>query len=388
MRLVAMLVTLSSLAAVAAEPPMPQRYTKPSTEELKKKLTPEQFHVTQEAGTEPPFTERVLGQPRARHLRRRRHRRAAVLARPTSSTPAPAGRASRSPSSPGTSTSAATPAAAWSAPRCARAPATRTWATCSTTARATRRPALLHQLGVAALRPRGGARGGGLRRVCEAVRQTREGATRSPRRRSEVAILAGGCFWGMEELLRKIPGVLAPRSATPAARSRTRPTRTCTTARRATPRRCELAFDPTKLTYEELLEKWFFRMHDPTTQNRQGNDVGTQYRSAIFFTSDAQREIAEEVKAKVDASGKWKKPGRHRDRPGGRLVAGRGLPPGLPAEAPRRLHLPLPARLNGLSGRPPPSATPARRGTRRSASRPASGSRTRGAGLRRARTRG
>jgi methionine-S-sulfoxide reductase len=69
-----------------------------------------------------------------------------------------------------------------------------------------------------------------------------------------------------------------------------------------------VVFDPTKLSYADLLEKWFFRMHDPTTLNRQGNDVGTQYRSAIFYTSEAQHQTAEEVKKRVDASGKWKRP--------------------------------------------------------------------------------
>jgi peptide methionine sulfoxide reductase msrA/msrB len=69
-----------------------------------------------------------------------------------------------------------------------------------------------------------------------------------------------------------------------------------------------VVFDPSKISYAELLEKWFFRMHDPTTKHRQGNDIGSQYRSAIFYTSPEQQRVAEEVKRRVDASGKWKAP--------------------------------------------------------------------------------
>jgi methionine-S-sulfoxide reductase len=67
-------------------------------------------------------------------------------------------------------------------------------------------------------------------------------------------------------------------------------------------------FDPSKISYAELLEKWFFRMHDPTTKDRQGNDVGTQYRSAISYADETQKRVAEEVKAKVEKSGRWKRP--------------------------------------------------------------------------------
>jgi len=124
----------------------------------------------------------------------------------------------------------------------------------------------------------------------------------------ETAILAGGCFWGMEEILRKIPGVLeidvgytGGKTAHPTYND----VHDGTTGHAEAVR---VVFDPSKLTYKDLLEKWFFRMHDPTTKNRQGNDVGSQYRSAIFVTSPAQRKIAEEAKASAGKSGRWKNP--------------------------------------------------------------------------------
>lgn len=123
----------------------------------------------------------------------------------------------------------------------------------------------------------------------------------------ERAILAGGCFWGMEEILRRIPGVLRT-SVGYSGGSTTYPTyeEVCT-GRTGHAEAIEVEFDPTRLKYEELLN-YFFRMHDPTTLNRQHNDVGTQYRSAIFYTSDGQKEIAEQVKARWNSSGKFKRP--------------------------------------------------------------------------------
>jgi len=124
----------------------------------------------------------------------------------------------------------------------------------------------------------------------------------------ETTVLAGGCFWGMEELLRGIPGVVKTDVGYAGGKTKN-PTygdvKTGTTGHAESVR---IVFDPAKISYADLLEKWFFRMHDPTTANRQGNDVGTQYRSAIFVTSPEQRKVAEEVKARVDKSGKWKRP--------------------------------------------------------------------------------
>jgi peptide methionine sulfoxide reductase msrA/msrB len=129
-----------------------------------------------------------------------------------------------------------------------------------------------------------------------------------PRAGQEIAILAGGCFWGMEEILRKIPGVIETEVGYAGGRT-ARPTYDDVSGGNSGhAESVRVVFDRAKLSYADLLEKWFFRMHDPTTPNRQGNDVGSQYRSAIFVTSDEQRRIAEEVKRRVDASGKWKTP--------------------------------------------------------------------------------
>ncbi len=123
----------------------------------------------------------------------------------------------------------------------------------------------------------------------------------------EVATLAGGCFWGMQEILRNIPGVVSTRVGYTGG-STANPTYPDVHAGdTGHAEAVEVIFDPTKISYEDLLG-YFFRMHDPTTLNRQGNDIGTSYRSAIFYHSEAQRETAERVKARVGQSGKWPDP--------------------------------------------------------------------------------
>lgn len=124
----------------------------------------------------------------------------------------------------------------------------------------------------------------------------------------EIAILAGGCFWGMEEILRGIPGVLDTEVGYEGG---TTPSPTYETVKTGSTGHAEsvrIVFDPRKLSYADLLEHWFFRMHDPTTRNRQGNDVGSQYRSCIFFTSEAQKRTALEVKRRVEQAGRWGAP--------------------------------------------------------------------------------
>ncbi len=125
--------------------------------------------------------------------------------------------------------------------------------------------------------------------------------------RRETAILAGGCFWGMEQLLRDLPGVIETEVGYSGGAL---PEATYGDVKRGTTGHAEavrIVFDPDRLPYEKLLE-WFFKIHDPTTRNRQGNDVGSQYRSAIFTTTDEQRRVAAEVAARVEASGQWQRP--------------------------------------------------------------------------------
>ena len=120
---------------------------------------------------------------------------------------------------------------------------------------------------------------------------------------TEVAVLAGGCFWGVEEILRAVPGVLDTDVGYTGG-WQPNPTYDDThDSKSGHAEAVRITFDPSVLSYEDLLERWFFRLHDPTTLNRQGNDVGTQYRSAIFPQSPEQRAAAERVKARVEASG-------------------------------------------------------------------------------------
>jgi peptide methionine sulfoxide reductase msrA/msrB len=124
----------------------------------------------------------------------------------------------------------------------------------------------------------------------------------------QTAVLAGGCFWGMEDILRKIPGVVETEVGYTGGKSAHPSYEDVHTGETGHAESVRIVFDPKKLSYADLLEKWFFRMHDPTTPNRQGNDVGSQYRSAIFVNSAEQRKIAEAAKARAAKSGRWKNP--------------------------------------------------------------------------------
>jgi len=123
----------------------------------------------------------------------------------------------------------------------------------------------------------------------------------------EVAVLAGGCYWGMEDLLREIPGVVDTEVGFTGGKT-DHPTYAQVSGHgTGHAEAVRVIFDPAKLSYAQLLDR-FFRIHDPTTLNRQGNDRGDSYRSEIFATTDAQRDTAQRVKAEWEASGRWKRP--------------------------------------------------------------------------------
>jgi peptide methionine sulfoxide reductase msrA/msrB len=125
--------------------------------------------------------------------------------------------------------------------------------------------------------------------------------------RRETATLAGGCFWGMEEIIRKIPGVIETKVGYTGGTTPNPTYKEVCTGRTGHAESVQIIFDPDKISYEKILD-YFFRMHDPTTLNRQHNDIGTQYRSAIFYHSDAQKKTAEKMKERQEKSGYWKKP--------------------------------------------------------------------------------
>jgi peptide-methionine (S)-S-oxide reductase len=117
---------------------------------------------------------------------------------------------------------------------------------------------------------------------------------------TETAILAGGCFWGMQDLIRRMPGVLSTRVGYTGGDVRNATYRNHGTHAEG----IEVVFDPAVLSYRKILE-FFFQIHDPSTKNRQGNDLGTSYRSGIYYTSAEQKQVAEDTILDVDASGLW-----------------------------------------------------------------------------------
>jgi methionine-S-sulfoxide reductase len=121
----------------------------------------------------------------------------------------------------------------------------------------------------------------------------------------EIATLAGGCFWGVEELIRALPGVLNTEVGYTGGETANPTYAVVKTGRSGHTEAIQIEFDRSRISYDQVLDA-FFRLHDPTTANRQGNDIGTQYRSAIFYHSEEQKRAAEAAKAR--AASRWPKP--------------------------------------------------------------------------------
>jgi len=134
------------------------------------------------------------------------------------------------------------------------------------------------------------------------------GSASASGKQTEVAVLAAGCFWGVEEILRDVPGVIDTEVGYTGGWLENPRYDDTHHSKSGHAEAIRVTFDPAVLSYEDLLERWFFKLHDPTTLNRQGYDTGTQYRSAIFPQTPEQKATAEQVRARVDASGKWKRP--------------------------------------------------------------------------------
>jgi len=136
-------------------------------------------------------------------------------------------------------------------------------------------------------------------------------ATRSAvaaERQNDVAVLAGGCFWSVEEILRDVPGVIDTEVGYTGGWLENPTYQDTHDSKSGHAEAIRVTFEPSVLSYEDLLERWFYWLHNPTTRNRQGTDVGTQYRSAIFPQTPEQQRTAEQVRARVEASGRWKQP--------------------------------------------------------------------------------
>ncbi len=302
-------IALAVTSVASAEEPSMTKYSKPSTDELKKKLTEEEFHVTQQCGTEPAFTGKlwnnhapglyvdiVTGEP----LFSSTDKFDSGSGWPSFTKPIEKGHVDEKKDV--------------------------TYGMTRTEVRSHGGDSHLGHVFDDGPADKGGLRYcinsaslrfipaeslvaegyGDYAKQFGAIAQ--KGAAPAAVAKTEVAELAGGCFWGMEELLRKIPGVTAVEVGYTGGALANPKYEDTHDSKSGHAESVKVTFDPSKLSYEDLLEKWFFKMHDPTTLNRQGNDTGTQYRSAIFYTTEQQRETAEKVKKRVDASGKWKKP--------------------------------------------------------------------------------
>ena len=130
----------------------------------------------------------------------------------------------------------------------------------------------------------------------------------TPSGKQEVAILAGGCFWGMENVMRQAPGVLSIEVGYAGGKDQKVGYEDVASGSTGHAESVRIVFDPTQISYADLLSKWYFRGHDPTQLDHQNNDHGTQYRSEIFTTTSDQAKIAADVKSRIDKTGKWGHP--------------------------------------------------------------------------------
>src|SRR5258706_12039403 len=128
------------------------------------------------------------------------------------------------------------------------------------------------------------------------------------RKQTEVAVLAGGCFWGVEDILRDVPGVIDTEVGYTGGWLENPKYGDTHRSKSGHAEAIRVTFDPAVLSYEDLLEQWFFKLHDPTTLNRQGYDVGTQYRSVIFQRTPEQKVTPQRARARVEASRKAQRP--------------------------------------------------------------------------------
>ena len=158
-------------------------------------------------------------------------------------------------------------------------------------------------------------------------------------------MLAGGCFWGVEEILRGVHGVVDTEVGYTGGSLKNPTYHDTHDGKSGHAEAVRITFDPSKISYEDLLEKWFFKLHDPTTLNRQGNDIGTQYRSAIFPQSPEQQASGGASEGSRSGLGPLASAHHYDNRASIGLVQCRGLPSGLLEQAPRRVHLSLHAGL-------------------------------------------
>ncbi|MBM3975859.1 MAG: bifunctional methionine sulfoxide reductase B/A protein [Planctomycetes bacterium] len=284
----------------SAAPPTAGAYVKPSTDDLKKKLTPEQFHVTQQCGTEPPFRNAYWN-----------HHEDGIYVDIVSGEPL---FSSKDKFDSGTGWPSFTqPLAPIAEKRDTSHGMLRVEVR---SARADSHLGHVFDDGPAPTGQRYCINSAALRFV-PAKDLVREGyaeyaslfgqGAAAPATAQGTSVLAGGCFWGMEEIVREIPGVLDTEVGYCGGSVKNATYNDVKTGKSGHAEALRVVYDPSRLSYAALLD-WFFKMHDPTTLNRQGNDIGSAYRSAIFVANEAERKEAQAAIERANKSGRWKRP--------------------------------------------------------------------------------